>query len=152
MTPTRDIVARRRARTALVVALLALIAALGAYSVQAYADSVTEPDAYALQQQVVQLQDQVDELTGLVADQQDTNDVLFENDGVLDQRTATSDCLAYSDYHYVRERINGGKKRWRMPLVVWRMDVPTCRADPKRQWKPTRRAHQTLTLEAPHAR
>lgn len=145
----RDATARRLGAAGLVLATWAI--ATGP-SVPGMADSVSEPDAYALAQRVAALQEQVDELAGQVADQADTNAELYANDGVLDERTAQAGCVAYSDFHYVRERVNNHGRKWRLPLAVWNMSDPGCRPNPKKTWRPSRRAYTPLHLEVPVAR
>lgn len=119
----RDITARWMACIALAVAA----AGVGGY---AHADSITEPDAYALAERVYVLEDQV---AGLAAQQDAVDDyivALYANDAILDERTNEVGCFARSDYHYVRETLNGSKRKYRMPLVV-----RTC----SKNWKPKRR-------------
>lgn len=112
---------------------LVLVVAAGA---PALADSISEPDAYAVRVHADALQAQVDSLADanaamavrvddLVASANDQADAIDE----LGASAAATDCLAISDRHYVRETINGSKRRYRMPLVVWRLDVKSCRPD-----------------------
>lgn len=114
-----------------VCATLALAVALGAGG-PALADSISEPDAYAVSNRVDVLQEEVDLLTAELAA---TDDRLDRVAYVAIVSDLVTDCLAYSERHYVKERIDGKGKKYRLPLVVWRGDLRACQ--PARQ--PTRR-------------
>lgn len=82
--------------------------------------TATGPDQQA---EIVALQDQVADLSDRVAS--------------LEDDALPSGCIAYSDYHYYRERVDGfGRKRWRLPVMLWNMADPTCRPNPKIVWRP----------------
>ena len=144
----RDATARR---LGLAGVLLATWAIATTDLVPGRADSLSEPDAYALRQEVQLLQDTVESQGAEIAGLHEDVDSLYSNDGILDKRTAQSGCLAYSDRHYVREQMNGKGRKWRLPLVVWRMDAPFCRPNPKKTWRPSRRANTPLNLEVKNA-
>lgn len=130
---------------------LGLVIAAGA---PALADSLTEPDAYALRQEVLALQETVDQQQADVDALLAWADTVHADLGVLDDRTGAgtpSQCLATSDYHYVRERVNGSKRRYRLPLVAWNMATPSCRPDPRKLWRPSPRLFAPLHLEVPRA-
>lgn len=124
-----------RDRLALPVACLALALATVGTIGPAAADSISEPDAYALRQQVNAQADEIDGLAAEIASARADLADLYENDATLDDRTQLAACVAYSDYHYVREQVNGHGKRWRLPLAVWNMADPGCRVRGK-VWKP----------------
>lgn len=127
-----------RDRIALPVACLALALATVGTIGPAAADSISEPDAAALAERVSDLESQVEQLDSSRLDQAGLVDDLFSNDAVLDERTGAgtaSACIAYSDYHYVREQVNGRGRKWRLPLAAWNMADPGCRVRGK-VWKP----------------
>lgn len=139
----RDTTARWMAAIALAVA----VAGVGGY---AHADSITEPDAYAVSLRVAQLETQVEALTSQIENQNEDIATLYANDGILDDRTNQAGCVAYSDFHYVRERVNNSKRKWRLPLAVWNMSDPGCRPNPKKAWRPNHR--RALTQEVTRVR
>ncbi len=136
-------------RKARALAALALVVALGAYALgSASADETTEPDAAALAMRVDQLEARVTQLEADAINQPDVD--LFDLDrrvGDLEEADV-SGCLAYSDFHYYRERVGAGTargaRRWRLPVMVWNMASPNCRPEPTKVWKPKHRATQPL--------
>jgi hypothetical protein len=126
------------------------IAAMGT----AYADVTTEPDAAQIGAVVLQQQGQIADLQRAVtarerydADAQaqidslqsdvsllgDTlNDVVNEVNDHADA-VAVIDCLAYSDFHYFKERVNHSRKKYRLPIMVWRTDIKECRPAAKKK-------------------
>lgn len=123
-----------------VTATLALVLVIAA-GAPALADSISEPDAYAVHTEVQALRGQVDSLTDENANLSVQVDALVAsaNDqaDAIDITAGTTNCLAFSDRHYVRETINGSRRRYRMPLVVWRTDLKACRPD-SGPWKSRR--------------
>lgn len=105
-----------------IVSTLALVCVIGA-GTPALADSLSEPDAYAVKNEVAELRDQVaaleaslaqtDEYTYAIAAHTITNDAILA-------------CTGYSDRHYYKERVDGGKKKYRLPVMVWLASKPEC--------------------------
>lgn len=136
----RDATARRLGLAALLLATWGIATSA---LVPGRADSLSEPDAYQLRREVQVLQATVEEQGAALAGLQEDIDSLYSNDAILDKRTTDAACFAWSDYHYVRETLNGSKKKYRLPLVVY-----TC----KKNWKPKPRlASRPLHLEVPRA-
>lgn len=153
-------------RKARAMALVALVIAAGSYALgSASADPTTEPDAAALAVRVDQLEaaadtrkinvaelyEKVDAVNALVDSLEAENaslrvDVTAVADDVVETAKRTSDledddvtaCLAYSDFHYYKERIGKHGKKWRLPVMVWRADLPACRPTAK-AWTPGKR-------------
>lgn len=121
------------------IAVVALFAAVGAFMLgSARADSISEPDAYAVKTQMQALQAQVD---GLSAQLDQMNDA---SGASLAQRVSdledsdVSRCLAYSDRHYYKERVGTHGRKWRFPVMLWNMSDATCRPSAA-EWKPSGR-------------
>lgn len=145
----RDATARR---LGLAGVLLATWAIATTAPVPGRADSLSEPDAYAVRQLVLEQAAVIEQQGQEIDSLREDVETLYANDGILDDRTEQAGCLAYSDRHYVREQMNGKGRKWRLPLVVWRMDAPFCRPNPKKTWRPSRRANTPLNLEEPRVR
>lgn len=110
------------------LALIALAASFGLGS--AYANSITEPDAYAVGVRVTELEGQIGGLEDQIAALEESANDQAEAIDTLAERTGpgtASDCLATSDRHFVRETVNGGKRRWKLPIVVWNRSRKACR-------------------------
>lgn len=118
----------RAARTIAALALATSIAAVGGFTYgQAKADSLSEPDAYQLKQVVQQQQESIDILESNVVVLNGTLDAVV--DAVNEQSASTGglDCLAFSDYHYYKETVDGSRKRYRLPVMVWNTSLRSCR-------------------------
>lgn len=100
---------------------LALTLSVVAVAGPAAADSISEPDAYKVHNEVLALQDEVESLTDQVNSMATQQDISVSRIDTL-EAVDVSPCIAFSDRHYVREHLNGSKKKYRMPLVVWRLD------------------------------
>jgi hypothetical protein len=122
--------------SARLVAVAALVVALGAYTLgSANADSSTEPDAAILAGQVATLQAQVDDLTVRVG----AIEGLATRVGDLEDSSAVIDCLAYSDFHYYKERVSKHGAKVRLPVMVWNAAKSECRPTAA-PWRPALRA------------
>jgi hypothetical protein len=123
--------------------VIALVASAGGYLLgSARADSLSEPDAYAVLQQVQVLQDRVDTLESDNAASERRLDVAISDIVVLDNRTndeSALGCLAYSDRHYYKEQMDGKGPRVRLPVMVWNTTLRSCRPSAK-AWRPHGRA------------
>lgn len=121
----KDTLARR-------LAVVALFAAVGAFMLgSASADSTTEPDATALAVKVDALRVHVDDLESQLNDAAAYTAALEVDARV----TKLESCMAYSDYHYLKERVEKRGRKWRLPVMVWNMADRSCRPT-KAEWKP----------------